>query len=148
MEDLGTFEVQIFMWLVVKNWCCTADRLAKKGLPYPAACPLCDQAEETIQHTLVGCVFAREVWTSLLNSLGLLALDPRPGCAVLLAGVYSFQGYSKGVEKRPQFSHNFGCLGDLEAPECLRGLAWSASSFCGGVCSCGELGPNLPCIQR
>ena len=34
----------------------------KKGLSHPAACPLCDQAEETADHLLVVCVFSRQVW--------------------------------------------------------------------------------------
>jgi len=65
---------KFFIWLAVKNRCWTAYRLAKRGLPHPASCPLCDQAEETIQHTLVGCVFARQVWTMILYRLGLLLL--------------------------------------------------------------------------
>jgi len=31
---------KIFIWLAVKNRCWTADRLAKRGLPHPAVCPL------------------------------------------------------------------------------------------------------------
>lgn len=37
------------------------DSLVKRGLPHQAACPLCDQDVETINHILVSCVFAREV---------------------------------------------------------------------------------------
>jgi len=57
----------------------TADKLAKRGLPHPAARPLCDQAEETIQHILGSCVFARQVWTLILHELGLSAIVPQPG---------------------------------------------------------------------
>jgi len=32
---------------------------------------LCDQEEETIQHLLTGCVFAQQVWFSILSPLGL-----------------------------------------------------------------------------
>lgn len=48
--------------LTVNNRCLTANRLAKWGLPDPCACPVCDQADETIQHLLVPCLFARQVW--------------------------------------------------------------------------------------
>ena len=34
---------QFFLWLVLHNKCWTADRLAKRGLPHPSSCPLCDQ---------------------------------------------------------------------------------------------------------
>ena len=70
---------KLFIWLAVKNRCWTADKLAKRGLPHPSACPLCDQAAETIQHILIRCVFSREVWTLIFQKLGLLALAPQPG---------------------------------------------------------------------
>jgi hypothetical protein len=49
---------KFFVWLAINNQCWTADRLAKRGLPHLPACPLCDQAEENIQHILISCVFA------------------------------------------------------------------------------------------
>jgi hypothetical protein len=65
--------------LALKNKVWTADRLAKRGLSHPATCPLCDQADETIQHILISCVFARQVWTLILIRMGLDALAPQPG---------------------------------------------------------------------
>lgn len=73
--------LQIFISLVVNSRCWTAGRLAKRGLPYPVACPLCDQAEETIQHTIISCVFARQVWTLIFQRLGLIAIVPQPTAA-------------------------------------------------------------------
>ena len=55
-----------------------ADRLAKRGLPHPERCPLCDQAEETINHLLVSCVFSRQVWFNILQRVGLQDLSPQP----------------------------------------------------------------------
>lgn len=43
-----------------KNRCWMADRLGRRGLPCPAACPLCGQEPETLQHLLFGCLVARE----------------------------------------------------------------------------------------
>ena len=34
------------------------------------ACPFCDQEEETINHVLLTCVFARTVWASIFVALG------------------------------------------------------------------------------
>jgi hypothetical protein len=48
---------------------------------------------------MISCVFAWEVWTSILNSLGLIALAPQLGCCRFLAVVYSYQGSSQRVEK-------------------------------------------------
>jgi hypothetical protein len=71
---------KFFVWLAIKNRVWTADRLAKRGLPHPVVCPLCDQTEESIQHILVSCVFAWQIWKSILHNLGLLAIVPQPGC--------------------------------------------------------------------
>lgn len=66
------------MWLAAHGRCWTVDRLPKRGLPHPAQCPLCDQGEEDIQHLLVGCVFARQIWFHLLQLVGLAHLAPQP----------------------------------------------------------------------
>jgi hypothetical protein len=41
--------------------CWTAERLAHRGLPHHAVCPLCDQAIKSIQHLLVECTFTRQI---------------------------------------------------------------------------------------
>ena len=66
------------MWLVAHNRCWTADRLARRGLPHPDRCLLCDQEEENIQHLHIGCVFARQFWYDILHSIGLATLAPQP----------------------------------------------------------------------
>jgi hypothetical protein len=64
------------MWTVAHKKCWIADRLARKELPHPAVCSLCDQVEETIDHLLVPCVFSRQMWFNVLQELGLQALAP------------------------------------------------------------------------
>jgi hypothetical protein len=39
----------------------------KKKLQHPERCPFCDQDELSIDHLLVGCVFAREFWCRFLG---------------------------------------------------------------------------------
>jgi len=34
------------LWLMAHNRCWTADRLARRGLPHPEECPLCEQEDE------------------------------------------------------------------------------------------------------
>jgi hypothetical protein len=63
---------RFFMRLVAQNRCCTADRLANRGLNHPARCPLCDQEPEPINHLLASCVFTRVFWYKLLRKLGAL----------------------------------------------------------------------------
>lgn len=53
--------------LVCRNRCWTADRLQHRCLDDPAAYPLCSQEPETINHLLLGCVFAREDWFLILS---------------------------------------------------------------------------------
>ena len=38
---------------------------------------LCDQVEEDIQHILIGCVFAKQVWFQMLSKVGLSVLAPQ-----------------------------------------------------------------------
>jgi hypothetical protein len=57
-----------FIWMAINNRCWTADRLAKRNLSHPILCVLCDQDMETINHLLVGCVFARQFWYVLLQT--------------------------------------------------------------------------------
>lgn len=67
---------KFFLWTAALNRIWTADRLARKGLSHPAACPLCDQAEETADHLLVACVFSRQVWFMVLQTYSLQTLAP------------------------------------------------------------------------
>lgn len=45
------------------------------------AAPSCDQEPETMNHLLVGCVFAREFWFLLLQRVRLQRLSPQPTIA-------------------------------------------------------------------
>ncbi|GJN12793.1 hypothetical protein PR202_ga31105 [Eleusine coracana subsp. coracana] len=65
-----------FLWLATKDKCWTADNLRKRGLPHLDKCVLCDQEDETVQHVLVGCVFAREFWYKLFTMFGLQSIAP------------------------------------------------------------------------
>ncbi|GJN41102.1 hypothetical protein PR202_gn00429 [Eleusine coracana subsp. coracana] len=69
---------KFFMWLVAHNRCWTADRLARRNLPHPENCVLCDQEGEPINHILTGCVFARQFWWLWLQRVELAALAPQP----------------------------------------------------------------------
>ncbi|WVZ75385.1 hypothetical protein U9M48_023441 [Paspalum notatum var. saurae] len=67
---------KFFIWLAAHKRCWTADRLAKRNLPHPATCPFCNQEEETIDHVLTNCVFARQFWFNLLRRFNLQNLAP------------------------------------------------------------------------
>ena len=75
--------MKFFAWLVAKNRCWTADRLRKRGLHHPLRCPLCDQEQETIEHLLIGCVVAREVWHEVLQEWHMEEWMPGPDARLL-----------------------------------------------------------------
>ena len=72
------YSCKFFAWLVEKNRCWTADRLRRRGLAHQAACPLCDQEQETLSHLLLGCVVSREVWAWALQRWGKMDWMPTP----------------------------------------------------------------------
>jgi hypothetical protein len=82
MKDLAPPRCKYFIWLASLNRCWTADRLARRGMDHPDRCPLCDQQDETVQHILVTCVFARDVWFRTLSRLGLQYLTPTSNATV------------------------------------------------------------------
>lgn len=53
------------------------------GLQDDDVCALCDQEQETAQHVVGGCVFAREVWYRVLPPIDLDRLVPQPGTSFL-----------------------------------------------------------------
>jgi hypothetical protein len=61
---------QLFMWLAVLNRIWTSERRERHGLQDSVdACAVSLQAEDTVDHILVQCPFAREVWFSCLTKL-------------------------------------------------------------------------------
>lgn len=71
-------KVKLFLWLAIWKRCWTADRLARRGLPHPARCVLCDQEEEDMQHLLIGCAFVRDIWFHVLQGVQMAQLTPTP----------------------------------------------------------------------
>jgi hypothetical protein len=69
---------KFFLWLAALQRCWTVDSRSaeKRGLPHPERCLFCDQDEESIDHLLVSCVFAREFWCRLLGQVNLQGTAP------------------------------------------------------------------------
>jgi hypothetical protein len=74
-----SLKTKFFLWLVAQSRVWTADRLQKRGMDHPERCPLCDQAQETLDHLLIGCVFAREFWFKLLSQVNIQNMAPQLG---------------------------------------------------------------------
>jgi hypothetical protein len=52
---------KVFLWLSIKKKCWTADKLGWHGLQHLAACLVCEQDDETLDHLLMGCVHSCEI---------------------------------------------------------------------------------------
>jgi hypothetical protein len=70
MELLRPLKFKMRAWLALRRWCWTADRRLRRGLPSHTLCPLCNAADETLDHLSLQCNFAQEVWSGLVTRLG------------------------------------------------------------------------------
>ncbi|CAN1127411.1 Putative ribonuclease H protein At1g65750 [Linum perenne] len=58
----GPNRIKFFLWLVIHGRLLTNVARQKRKMTDNASCPLCDNTEETIEHVLRDCRFAKEVW--------------------------------------------------------------------------------------
>ena len=92
---------KFFLWLASLDRCWTAERRARHGLTLDAACVLCHQETESIDHLLAGCVFARVTWHEILAWCRLIT-PPMDGATTFfawwaLASATSPSGLHKGL---------------------------------------------------
>jgi hypothetical protein len=64
-------KIKLFLWLAGKEKILTWDMLRRRGWEGPNICLLCRRAPEDAHHLFIHCIFAREVWTYLLNHFSL-----------------------------------------------------------------------------
>ena len=69
-EVWAPLRVKLFLWLTLRRRHWTADRRRRHGLEAHDACFLCDQQAETIDHIIVQCPFARQLWVKAAAALG------------------------------------------------------------------------------
>jgi ribonuclease HI len=74
-------KIDMFVWTVAQKGVLLGENLRKRGWAGPTRCLLCCQEEETTNHLLLACPFAREVWKL---SLGLRGLTPTLPQEILL----------------------------------------------------------------
>ena len=60
-------KIDIFCWSLAHQSILTGNNLKKRGMEGPSHCPLCKLHEETMDHIILDCPFAKEVWSQALN---------------------------------------------------------------------------------
>jgi hypothetical protein len=68
--------VKFFVWTMLLPCCGTLEQLQWHGLQSSGQCALCRQVSESIEHLLLNCVYAREVWFALLHQASFQQLCP------------------------------------------------------------------------
>lgn len=61
-------KIDFFCWTLAHKNIITRDILRKCGMEGPSRCPLCVSEEESANHLLLLCPFARDVWRGVLRS--------------------------------------------------------------------------------
>jgi hypothetical protein len=67
---------KFFIWLALLDRCWTSERLQRHQLQNNGPCALCSQADESIDHLTISCVYSKEVWFRLLRAAGFQYLVP------------------------------------------------------------------------
>jgi hypothetical protein len=76
-ESWAPLKEKVFMWLALKNWCWTGDRLRTRRLAGPYMCILCDQRLENANHLMMQCPTARAMWHQILAESGFEQFVPQ-----------------------------------------------------------------------
>ncbi|XP_071715017.1 uncharacterized protein [Rutidosis leptorrhynchoides] len=80
-NNLLPLKIGIFIWRALKRRLLICDELDKRGIDlHSLRCPVCDEAMETIDHVLLGCSFANNIWNRIyrwwnLGNMGRTNLD-------------------------------------------------------------------------
>jgi len=73
---------KFFAWLLVQSKLLTADNLNKRHWPCDPVCSLCSQEQETAEHLILHCCFAKEVWQLMSTWSQGLVQQPRAGLSI------------------------------------------------------------------
>lgn len=76
-EIWAPLRVKMFLWLALRRRHWTAERRRRHGLEAHDDCFMCDQHAETLDHIIVHCPFARQLWTEITSALG-VTLQQQP----------------------------------------------------------------------
>jgi hypothetical protein len=69
--------VAFFVWTAVHNKILTLDNLGRRGLVVVNRCWLCETDGESVDHLLIHCAAARDLWNAFFARFGLCWVMPR-----------------------------------------------------------------------
>jgi hypothetical protein len=69
--------VAFFVWLAVHSKILTLDNLGRRGLVVVNRCWLCEMDGESVDHLLIHCAVARDLWNAFFARFGLCWVMPR-----------------------------------------------------------------------
>ena len=91
----------------------TLDQLKRCGMTFANRCFMCEEEEETIDHLLIHCKFAKMLWDLILSIVGISWVFPQSVLHTLLA----WQGAAVGKRRKKIW---------FAAPLCLFWNLWHA----------------------
>ena len=91
----------------------TLDQLKCRGMEFANRCFMCEEEEETIDHLLIHCNFAKVLWDLFLSIVGISWVFPHS----VLNNLLAWQGASVGKKRKKIW---------LAAPLCLFWNIWRA----------------------
>lgn len=81
--------IAFFTWVACWGKCLTLHKLQKRGSNLASTCVLCKSKEEWVDHLLIHCSVAREVWNSCLDLFHVQWVMPRTDLQVVESWHYS-----------------------------------------------------------
>ena len=78
-------KIGVFAWEAAWGKVLTLDQLKRRGMSFTNRCFMCEEEEETIDHLLIHCKFAKMLWDLFLSIVGISWVFPHSVLHTLLA---------------------------------------------------------------
>ena len=109
-------KIGVFAWEAAWGKILTLDQLKRRGMSFANKCFMCEEEDETIDHLLIHCKFAKMLWDLFLSIVGISWVFPHSVLHTLLA----WQGAVVGKKRRKIW---------FAAPLCLFWNLWRARNL-------------------
>ena len=103
----------VFAWEAAWGNVLTLDQLKRRGMTFANRCFMCEEEEETIDHLMFHCKFAKMLWDLVLSIVGISWVFPHS----VLHNLLAWQGAAVGKKRKKIW---------LATPLCLFWNLWNA----------------------